>query len=300
MKLNSYPKVYAIGHRQIKGIFDGQVVIEEKIDGSQFSMVVFDGELYCRSKGRGIHLGAPAGMFELAVNTAQELAPTLKDGWVYRCEYLSKPKHNTLAYERVPNKYLILFDIMIGEEDYMAYEDKLAEGQRIGLEVAPKLHEGTIKGIDEIVSLLETDSILGGQKIEGFVVKNRDMFTDDKKMAVGKHVSEKFKESHDKGFKSERQQGKDLVQVLIDEYRTESRWQKAIQHLDEAGNLEGSPRDIGPLMKAVNEDVREECAEEIKEKLFKHFWKMISRGITAGLPEWYKEKLIESEFGNNE
>ena len=36
--------------------------------------------------------------------------------------------------------------------------------------------------------------------------------------------------------------------------------------------------------------------EEIKEKLFNHFWQQIQRGITAGLPEWYKQKLLESAF----
>ncbi len=35
--INSYPSVYQLGHKAIQNIFDGKVVIEEKIDGSQFS-----------------------------------------------------------------------------------------------------------------------------------------------------------------------------------------------------------------------------------------------------------------------
>ncbi len=64
----------------------------------------------------------------------------------------------------------------------------------------------------------------------------------------------------------------------------------------EAGQLEGTPRDIGKLFKEVPEDIKKECKEDIKEILWGHFWKDISRGITAGLAEWYKNKLVENEF----
>jgi len=43
--LHSYPSVYAIGHKAIEEIFLGPVLIEEKIDGSQFSWGIIDGEL---------------------------------------------------------------------------------------------------------------------------------------------------------------------------------------------------------------------------------------------------------------
>lgn len=36
--------------------------------------------------------------------------------------------------------------------------------------------------------------------------------------------------------------------------------------------------------------------EWIKEQLFEYFWKEISRGITKGLPEWYKEQLVKGQF----
>ena len=34
---HSYPQIYNLGHKAIAGIFDDDVLIEEKIDGSQFS-----------------------------------------------------------------------------------------------------------------------------------------------------------------------------------------------------------------------------------------------------------------------
>ena len=296
MELSSYPKVYAIGHRNIKGITDAEVLIEEKIDGSQFSFAVLNGELHCRSKGAIIYPDAPEKMFVKAIQTAIDLKPQLAEGCVYRCEYLEKPKHNALAYDRVPNRNLILFDIMFGPEDYMAYEDKAVIAQRLGLEVVPRLFQGKVDTINDLTVLLEKISILGGQKIEGFVIKNYNLFTDDKKFACGKFVSEAFKEVHNKEWKESNPGGKDYIQILIEQYRTKTRWNKAIQHLKETGRLDGSPRDIGPLINAVKTDIKDECVDDIKDKLFTHFWKQIERGITAGLPEWYKEQLMASEF----
>jgi hypothetical protein len=74
------------------------------------------------------------------------------------------------------------------------------------------------------------------------------------------------------------------------------RWEKAVERLRDAGKLEGSPRDIGALIKEVPADVLEECEHEIRDILFRHFWPQISRGITAGLAEWYKEQLTQAQF----
>jgi len=52
MRLNSYPKVYNLGHAAIVHLFDEPVTVEEKVDGSQFSFALIDGELSARSKGK--------------------------------------------------------------------------------------------------------------------------------------------------------------------------------------------------------------------------------------------------------
>ena len=73
-------------------------------------------------------------------------------------------------------------------------------------------------------------------------------------------------------------------------------WQKAVQHLQEAGELEGSPRDIGKLILEVPTDVEKEEVEEIKAILWAWAWPKVRRGLTRGLPEWYKEELLKRQF----
>lgn len=293
---HSPQSVYQLGHKAVTEILNGPVLTEEKIDGSFFAFGVYNGELRCRSKGATLNLLAPEQMFRAAIETAKELAPLLTPGWQYRGEYLSKPHHNALTYSRVPNKHVIIFDILTGEEEYLPYGAKTREAERLGLEVVPLLHTGRIDNIEMFRSLLETESILGGQKIEGVVVKRYDLFGLDKKALFAKYVSEAFKEVHAKEWKQANPQQGDIVQLLIEKYRTPARWQKARMHLREAGVLEGSMRDTPHILKEVPEDIKKEHEEDIREELFCWAWPKLRRGVVAGLPEWLKKELLQEQF----
>lgn len=297
--ITSYPSIYALGHRAIKNIFSSPVVIEEKVDGSQFSMSRTNGVLSCRSKGKDIVLDAPEKLFNQAIAAAQSL--DLHDGWVYRGEYLQSPKHNTLAYSRIPTKHIILFDVMTGLETYLTPTEKKFEADRLGLECVPCLYDGTLMEdwpMDRTMSeawaesLLQTESILGGQKVEGFVVKNYNIFVEpDKKIAVAKYVSANFKEKHRGEWTKANPGSADIVHNLITQLKTDARWRKAIQHLREVDKITDAPQDIGPLILEVQADIAKEETEYIKEALFLHFFPQIKRGVIAGLPEWYKKQL---------
>lgn len=293
---HSYPKIYAIGHRELKPLFEDPVLIEEKVDGSQFSFGVFDGVLRARSKGQELVIDSPEKMFEQAVATAQSLASTLRDGWTYRGEYLQKPRHNALAYDRIPDRHIILFDINTDQEVYLSPEEKAEEAKRLGLEVVPAIFSGVMSDVDSLLALLDRVSCLGGAKVEGLVVKNYSKFGGDKKALMGKFVSEAFKEIHRGQWRKDNPTNRDVLQNLIGQLRTPARWEKALQHLKEAGQISGTPSDIGALMKETQRDVVEECADEIKDQLYRWALPHIRRGVVHGVPDWYKRKLAGEQF----
>lgn len=297
---HSYPSIYNLGHKNVLDIFNEDVLIEEKIDGSQFSFGLFADELRCRSKGATLNIDAPEKMFQKAVDVAKGLIDKLNNGWTYRCEYLQKPKHNALAYDRVPQNNLILFDINTGEEEYLSYEAKKQEAERLGFEIVPIMFYGKVNSPEEIKAFLEKESILGGQKVEGVVVKNYARFGLDKKALMGKYVSEAFKEVHSNEWKKSNPSGSDIIQELILQYRTPARWNKSVMHLKERGLIENKPKDIGLLMKECRIDILKECEAEMKEKLYAWAKDKILRGCVAGLPEWYKEQLLNNNFPQKE
>lgn len=171
--LGSYSSIFALGHRALKDLLTQQVNVEEKVDGSQFGFGLLPTNtddagnpvdvvhyeipeigigphsLKIRSKGCVMLVDAPEKMFQRAADTVLELARKLHLGWVYRGEYLARPKHNALAYDRVPEKYIVLFDIQTEDGGFLSYEDKVVEATRLGLETVPRLFSGRLATVEQ-------------------------------------------------------------------------------------------------------------------------------------------------------
>jgi len=297
---HNYPTVFALGHKALEHLFNGPVVVQEKIDGSQFSFGVHGGELKCRSKGKELVLDVPENMFEAAVATSRRLADAgdLVEGLTYRCEYLKGPSHNSLVYDRIPRNHLVLFDIEQDDSDFVEPEKVAYIADVIGLEPVPTFYVGEVGSPDEVKAWMDRTSVLGGQKIEGVVIKNYAQFAPDKHTLMGKYVSEAFKEVHKEKWGESNPKYGDIIERLAGTYVTKARWNKAVQHLQDAGDLEQSPRDIRKLIVEVTRDVEQECREEIANALYQWAWPRLRRKLTTGLPEWYKETLLEAQFAS--
>jgi len=300
-RLRGYSSPFNLGHKALKGFWHGTIYATEKIDGSQFSFGLVEGELVCRSRRHQIDLD-DAGMFKLGVATARDLADQvmLVEGATYRGEFLSKPKHNTMVYDRVPRGNIILFDMDKGDQDYITPATVAINAHAMDLEAVPVLAEFDTKPtLEEITALLETESVLGGGKIEGVVLKNYDLFGVDKKVLMAKLVSEDFKERHGSDWKKRNPSRKDFILDLTEGLANEARWMKAVQHLREAGEIEGIPQDIPDIMREIVHDVEQELTVEIQDALWHHFWPQIRRGLTKGAPEWYKRLLAEEAMNDS-
>lgn len=300
--MNSFPKIYQLGKREIENIFKSEVEITEKVDGSQFCFGVdLEGKLRFRSKGKELFFDGCEKMFQCGaqyiIDFNQTICNVLKPGTFIYGELLSKPKHNVLAYERVPNHNIIVFGVLEGlnyVEDYgkiKEYADKL------DLETVPLIFKGLVETPEHIQELVgKTVSVLGKEIIEGIVVKNYRQHTSigDPSPCFGKYVRAEFKERH--GDEWQMNSKKNTLEQFIEGFRHEGRMRKAMQHLRERGLLTESLKDIGPLIVEVKNDIRAEESNTIKEFLFKQFIEQIERKAVAGLPEWYKDVLLKGAF----
>ena len=201
--IKAFPKIFAIGTDYIKDIFKNDVEITEKIDGSQFAFGKIDNELFMRSKGAQIFPENPEKMFGVASDYVLSIESKITNNTIYFCEYLKKPKHNILAYNRVPKNNLILFSVCDNTEKFItSYDDLLKKADDIDIETVPLIYKGKINDSQEIFNLINSESVLGGTNMEGIVVKNyfQPFLLGDQPIPLmaGKFVSEKFKEVHQK------------------------------------------------------------------------------------------------------
>jgi hypothetical protein len=306
MTLSSYPKVWNLGHPEVSSLFDGPVVLQEKVDGSQFSFGVIDGRLQMRSKGADVYDEAEGGglaesgkMFRPAVEYIVSVRGRLRTGWVYRAEFFQKPKHNALAYDRVPLNGLVLYDVEASQQNFLGIEQLEAEAQVLDIEAIRTFAE-TESSAEAIRALLEEASQLGGQKVEGVVIKAYGRYGRDGKTLMGKFVSEAFKEVHRKAWGESNPGNSDVIQRMVDGLRTPARWNKAVIHATEHGLLEHSPRDIGLLIRMVQEDVVDEELPVITKTLLDWALPKVRRGAAGGIAEWYKQRLLDEQFAEPE
>ena len=288
--MESYPSIMGLHHKYVKDILTQPVVIQEKVDGSQFSFVREDpASVVCHSRKTLLHPSqGTGGNFGLAVETVGTLGPLLREGWVYRAEAITRPKHNVLKYDRIPRGGLILFDVVTADGNYLEPEALAGEAKRLDLEVVPEYYFALWNAPKEnLAQYLEKDSILGGCKIEGIVIKSWVLKAPDGNPLMAKLVRDDFKEAHKREFKV----GPDIIQQIVEALLVERRWEKAVERLRDADALVNAPQDIGPLLREIHQDVLKEETEWMAKKLLEGAWKQIAKGITTGFPEWYKERI---------
>lgn len=302
--IHSFPKIFAVGSDWIPELFKGPVEITEKIDGSMFAFgVTADRQIVMRSKGKEIFASAPEKMFLKAVNYVEsiqdkllEIAPS--QGLTFYGEFLGGPSHNVLKYGRVPKNHVMIFGVLKGEGFVRDHAELTEWADRVGLETVPLLHSKPIDDIQELNTFFERESVLGLEKLEGVVVKNysRTVIIGSQVFpSFGKYVRAEFKERHAKEWGPKFSEA-NKMDLWLESFRAEARWQKAVQHLRDNGQLQNEPRDIGILLKELERDLFEEESENIKKELLKLFKDQISRKAKAGFPEWYKAQLAARAF----
>lgn len=282
--MNGYGKVYHLGSRDVKDILEEDVYVEEKIDGSQFSFGADkDGNLWCASRAKPVPLDTTDKLFKQAVATAIRVNKGfgILDGKTIRGEAVMGPRHNKLRYDRGPEGGFIVFD-MEDEGGYFARESVEAYSDMFGLEVVALLGSGRMSASD-VEDLVVGPSALGGCAREGVVVKTKRGGHGRMKAKI---VGDAFKEKL--GVKPK---GAGRIGSVVGQYRTEARWDKAIQHVREAGELAGTPKDIPLVMREIVRDMVDECEEEIMEHLWPKVWKEVIRGVSKGAAEYYIRTL---------
>jgi hypothetical protein len=290
----SYTKILVLGAQGTERALMGDVIVQEKVDGSQFRWGVdADGRARFGSHHNELFVENPDKTFAPAVTHIVSIPHRIPSGWWFYAEYLKQPKQNTLAYGRIPRNHLALFDVWMGDDGWANRQALIELADAFEIDVVPELHRGPITA-EGLKALLVTPSFLGNEIIEGVVIKNYHEL-----VALGgrtyplftKLVREQFSERHKREWKQN--SGKSKLDNYLESFQSEARWRKAVQHLAEKGELENGPRDIGKIMRAIAEDIRDEERENIMAELYDMHIGDICRSAQRGAAEWYKAQLLE-------
>lgn len=297
-----YPKIYNLGRDETVDVLKGTCDIYEKVDGSQFKWSVDEiGELKVYTKST--QLVSPwhnvNRLFKTSVYHLLGIKDNCHRDLLYFGEAISKPKHNKIKYDRVPQGNTVLWaawDTMLG--CWLTHDRLQEEAKLLEIDCIPLL--GVVKeGMDtkQLDEFLDTESFLGGAKIEGIVIKNYSNFFNGTanldSVVQAKYVSEKFREMAKFGNPVQHDQNYGL------DFDTEIAWQKAYMRMCEGGLAEGNDKDIGKVIRELHRDID----EEYKPIILKYLWKIHSKNVksrmTRGLADWMKAKMARRLLDEN-
>jgi hypothetical protein len=300
-----YPKIINLGDPLLKDLFNGEVYIEEKVDGSQFR-VWFDENGVMFSGSKGVDYSderQPDKMFLQAIENAKKHFEDIKPlGFFFVFEYIKTKCHNTLNYDRTPKDFLVVLDIFDGKNNrWLRYGEKKLTAEQYGFECIPLLKQGVIETQKDFEDLLKTTSFLGGQTVEGVVIKNYSQFHTLPYMlgmpVFGKWVREEFRELNKQNWDKEKESIEDKI---LRNFQTTPIYEKAFIHLKEKGELVYQLKDMAKLFPEVETDFLTEAETVVKEMLWNDMKKTLSKRITKDLVVWYKNKLLEVQFKDGE
>lgn len=330
MTIRKYPEIYNLGHRALSHLFDNEIEISEKFDGSQFRIFLDKETIFevGTKNTEGLELFKSRiemtksknkhDMFDIAVEQAEKLKPELQDiineynlnGITTYIEYLQQKHHNVLTYNRVPQNNFYLFGTTYWTDDIVKnlktdFLIKLAN--RLDIEAVNVLYQGKIDNQDELKKLLETESILGGTKIEGIVIKNYqksypiDLLSTEQYVGfplAGKLVREEYKEVQ-RGEWS-KQKKINNIEGITETYLTDARFLKSIQHLRDENKLEFEKRDLAILIPEVLKDLLSEEKEHIDKIVLNKFYEEFRRRLSNFVVRHYNDYLLNEQFKENE
>lgn len=261
-----------------------RVVIQEKIDGSQFSfMKEEDGKLHFRSKGAVLTAEKDNGFGPAIAHLSQpHIAKNIQSGYIYRAEFMRGQRQNKLSYATVPHGHLVLFEAEQIDDFGLGSAWVRHAAAQLGLYAAKVFWEGFANEIpDDLDQFLGVESMLGGCNAEGIVVKALDVKNKAGEFPRYKLVTKQFKEV--RASKETADVGA-VVDYLFKQYCPEPRLDKALQRARDNG-VELVEANYGLLAKDIGADLDDECLEAAIAYFKSAIWKKVKSRATRALFE---------------
>lgn len=157
----------------------GPNIVEEKYDGYSLYFARENGELVVSTKQRDGVVEEPMA-FSGILPSLHELP--LEPNATYYGEYLPRCRMVDITYERPAKGDIVLWDVRLPDGSWLPPKEKYLEAQRLGLDCARWLATDCTN--DENVaatiawltgkhpSFPKPNPLLGGDRMEGFIIKN--------------------------------------------------------------------------------------------------------------------------------
>ena len=272
---------------------DRGLVVQEKLDGSNASFTVDNGELQCFSRRKKLNQNETLnGFYGWVHENIQEDVFDFLEDYIIFGEWLVKHK---IQYKEECYKEFYVFDVYDKEEEaYLSLKNMHRIASYLELKTVktlliaePSYHLNilTPQDIQDLVG--KSDMTVKPNTGEGIVIKYLDGKSEHEDYY--KIVSNEFKEFNRQKMKTEIKNNDSVADYAM----TRARMEKMIFRAIEEGRLSEDNIELenfGPIMKEVGQDFVDDIMEEEKDNMLKIIEKQIKKKMPHILREILQEK----------
>jgi len=226
MQFEKYQHIMTIGKPEVDGLLIGKCHVFPKIDGTNSSIWLEDGEICCGSRNRKLsadddNAGFYAWVHSEKIDTFTRFFNEHPD--LRLCGEWLVP-HTIKTYRKDAWRRFYVFDVML-EEEYLPYESYVMIAD-YGIDVIPPQKIVSNPTIDLLTKFLPVNTYLiedGMGAGEGIVIKNYGFVNRFGRCVWGKIVRNEFKEENRDAFGTKEIRLTDDVEIkIVEQYITRS------------------------------------------------------------------------------
>lgn len=209
--MRKYMHVERLGNEEVEGLLDGEVIIQEKLDGANCSIGMSNSKFVIASRNQAISVdGEPStgfrGLVEYVLTRPGFKEAATKYSWTLRGEWLVR---HSLIYNTDAYGHVYIFDVQDANWEYLHPDIYMPILEKLGIKCVPILARLDRPSVETIVELSQGPSWIGPQR-EGVVVKRYDYRNKFGRTTWGKVVTEDFKTKNKLAFRPARGDSKEL------------------------------------------------------------------------------------------
>lgn len=236
-----YQHVERFGNEEVDGIELGVTYIFPKIDGTNASVWLDNGQVKGGSRNRELSLDNDNAGFLQWVISNPKIIQYLLDNPTHRFFGEWLVPHSLKTYREEAWRKFYIFDVTIDKDEgfeYLPYEIYSERLDKYGLDYIPLLIKYKNGNYDRFMQQLKANSFLikEGEGIgEGVVIKNYDFYNKYGRQTWAKIVGNEFKEKHIKEFGANEIELAMLEERIVNEILTEAFIEKEYSKLAKDG-----------------------------------------------------------------
>ena len=230
MEFKKYQHIERFGTSEVDGIEVGTCYVFPKIDGTNASVYMRDGEIRAASRNRELTIENDNAGFYAAIKDDPYIAEFLKYNPQFRLFGEWLVPHSLRTYRDTAWRQFYVFDVCYDNDSegglgYLHYESYKPMLQEFGINYIPPPKIVKNGGVEDFTKLLDQNNFLikdGCGCGEGIVIKNYDFFNRYGRQTWAKIVTSEFKEKHVKAMGAAVVTGSVLEQDIVEKFVTEA------------------------------------------------------------------------------